>query len=1264
MIDRKHTRKTSKSGTIYSAINMVSDAGDAYVTEAGTRFLADADIVGYARFDDDTVVVFQKPGRISYLRDGQLEEIVNDPTLDFGDYIIAVAAKYQCGRIVYWCDYKNKDRFLNLDNLSQHFDDDGNLDHVKIWIHAFAGHPEWQVAPSGYDINKEGRHFIYLELYDGSDTLLYRSLPKGPYDMIDGVATWQVDANQIEGNAAYARIIDMYYSGEGQLHAVGWQAPVVNGQVHYNADMDEAFSVDINSTLIDPVMFDASAVLAGYNGRLFRFGLIEHALDFSKLQHLASSACTKYVVQKVSKDVYRNGEPPPTLFRNGVYAVAVSFRLRDGRRTPLFHVPGPSPIDCGGEGTFLDNIPYTPYLTDETLPVHVIGNHDAQPDDHGFNNIYQVSIFPDIDIKRIVFRLNNQEDKLDQPGTLLLDMFSGIPDNAPDITLRIITTDLDVYEWTGNITFDFDTMLLFRKVGYYIHEGDWVYSNCAIPDEEPMEGFESSGRPAYWEGATVYANPPNYCGDDFWGSDCEGKPLLGTPMRLFRMPTIEDEPLEDGDFVRILGLHVDIDYGAHPDIIGYDLYVSQDQCIMDKGFIQPHLFDTDEHETFTNGPLLRTYGAPLELTTQHMFASTFVCRYGQAYGSTHVQLEGEINDQVTQDDEERKNLFSHDLPYSDLMLYRKAHKVNILGISQVLYPTKDPALLTPRGNKKDKYNLSYNSSIYTFDLDPVTLTRPYYGSLWRMNFPDIFSLDYFPTGDGKVLWGMAFIVPFNILNVTWVRIGNSYPGIMPGPIAVIDDVIGDSPVKVEYEVFDSFVESLYNTYKFRYDDPDFRIIEFISEPYQDARKLKDRIEVLDRTKGYLFQPIPTRRRLFDWYAPFCGRCYNEQPTLILASDPADMTRDGRRTFRAGASMMLDERAGRITGAGFFRDTLSVVCTNGMYVIKPQAQTLGTDASTIVLKGSGILDLPPTEVSVSNISDKRCADRSDWIMTPNGFVFLDYESKALWHYSEKGINKVSWPSLHRFLKDFMAYRGDRKVRMGYDPRHERVVISLQNRKSPKYEDVEDWSFGLSYDPKMMSFLSFHSWQADFLFCDNEGLYSVKDGKLYRHDGPLAFFYGEQHYSGLEQIIQLEGKQRVKNVAFVATFLDGGGNAIDPPDDVYIWVHTDHQHTGLRRIDKRLYNLTYDANVISFRSHGIVHRVSMIRDYGNGNVTRDIGWAARSQLPFWMEEAPGPVTIPTSPVAVSEIKDTYIAFRVMVKGGVRFIVTSPFAVKTSS
>lgn len=1258
---KRISRNTAEDGTIFSAVNMALIPGDGLVTEPGTRAIGDYDVVGYAWFDDG-VVLFARPGKILLLEGDQVTVLLDDDRLDFGDYIIAAGARHQCGRIVYWCDGKNRDRYFNIDRPQLFFDDSGQLVLDRLWVHAHTGTPDFDVRPHSSDYDYVGRHFLFLEAYDKDGTLLWRSLPRGPYDMGDGVATWEAYGGPFDRHVAEVHLVDIYYSGDGQAHALRWSRLPDGDGARIFADMREGAATSIEEVLIPPAIYDRSNTLLLRENRLMRFGLVEHTIDMGKLQRVASRGCIKYVVKRIPKDSYRDGHDEGTLLRSGVYAVAVSFLMKDGRWTPLFHVPGRRKRPCDEAVVDIDlgNLPYTPQPTGQIRHIQVSGVHDSVGTSNDIENIFQLA-FEDTNVQQVTVRLAGGGSETQTEDFIFqFDLSSGSVVTTVYVEIEVVDDQGQVWVYEGNLNFPFEGSLPFEEVGRYERKERWLVDPCIYPDMEPLEGYESSGLPGYWEGSGTYRNPPEYCGTDFWGRDCEDHILLGQPIRLVRMPNIHDEPLEDGDDIRLLGVHVDLDISALADmgIVGYKVWVSKDQVIMDKGYWQPHRADGVSPDPFwTQGRLFNNISDHVLESDLLAFSSPYTATFGQAHGGTHVHIETEVVDSLVEHNQDMKNVFHKDLPYSELSIYLKRHNVGVATPFVDLIAADRMYLLGPRASRKSVYNLSFNSNIVVAETGNYYSGRYFYGSIFRLTFPDIFSIDYYPTGG----WGHYFIVPFFKINISWIVVGEQEPGKIPKPYVIFDSIAGDLRVKVEAEVFDNYVESMYNTWTFEYDDVTEEIIQRISEPWEGSLKLRDRV-LPDKTgKRWLLADPPVRRRLIDIFMPFCEGCYNKLPVTIIWSDPADDAMDGRRTFRAGARLDLDERAGEIMAASFVGDTLFIGCTNGAYYTKPTTQTLKTDSSGIILSGSGFMVMPAMEMEIGNVKGRKVADRSHFLNTPDGDIWIDVHAGAIFTRTESVMN-VSYPDMHSFLQEWLRWRDVSRVRIGYDPHYKRAILFVEaSSPHPKSDDLkEDWSFGLSYSFAAKQFISFHDWFPSFLFGTDRHLFSVKDGKLYIHDDVPGTIHNRPATTQVEIIRQLKGKRTVKSITLKVQFFDRHGNLLHELPDHYVMAHAESQCTGIRPTDNRLYNYRYDSDFVSVRSRGILYRVSQLRNYTAG-VSSD--WEYRQGVPFWIEDAPLPVSLPESPVEVSEIRDTYIAVRIIIRdGAMKFFIAQPVSVES--
>lgn len=226
--------------------------------------------------------------------------------------------------------------------------------------------------------------------------------------------------------------------------------------------------------------------------------------------------------------------------------------------------------------------------------------------------------------------------------------------------------------------------------------------------------------------------------------------------------------------------------------------------------------------------------------------------------------------------------------------------------------------------------------------------------------------------------------------------------------------------------------------------------------------------------------------------------------------------DAYRNFQANAYTALTQEKGTIQRLFVWNSKLYADTTDGRFLLQKRSPA-GTDGEAFQYLGEG--DLYPIPIMIQDGTMGGFAGNQDpnsLIVTKFGVVSVDAEANRIYIYDE-GFNDLSSLKfkMSKFLDKNMPFlgTGDRDqmssegshYTFGYDPVLERLLITKHDSGQ-----AEGASWTLSFDLTQSHYRSFHSYVPEFYFWNRKQLFSVKDGKVYRHlQGGYTNYYGEQH-----------------------------------------------------------------------------------------------------------------------------------------------------------
>lgn len=1304
------------------ALNAIHDAVDgaqgSISNENANKIcsLVEGDVVGIIPADGENAVVFTEGGNI-YLFDSNTCTVSLEKSLSClnfnknypitGQYIV----RKGCERTVYFRDSLNPDRhfiFDRKDRFETCNDFNLNPDIEQPCIST--------MMLNGGGRLEYGAYSFIVEILDSNFNVVYKSVPSLPVYIYDDSAfeSEDVDVNpidvttsedfvtiglneglpesgarpisnnsiklnisNIDTNFSFIRIgVIRYITSDGitpSAHYVGEIIPITGvSQVYFYRGFNTAngdFREEVNKLLSQNAIYESSKSMEQVQGRLTRWNLTEKLIDYSTFQQAASKICTKYIVSDINPGEDRLTEQGDEIKANGIVYV-----FNNGQLSPVFHIPGREKLDSDAE----------------IISTNVIGNitRDDRPQKEisiQYRLIYVraagdviVSVRYEINVpvSSVKVIVDSQfEEFTSSSGTTEK---RGILVSLNSVNVRFEIVDTEDYYYTvedtvgNNVDFSYgvkdrQVTLKSKSTASNAQIEKWQLYNTAIKDDTPIDGYSSSGRFGYYECGQVYTNPANYCGDDYWGTDCNGNKLLGTPIRHNRVPCRTIEPLiNDNGQLRYIGTYFTNVTYPHPDIVGHFFVTNyrdfSNSTVLASGISLPYNYEEDSTGDKAEGryihylPNSNDNEAQTNTNVQNFISIPFLVDGTITQGS-YIKTNGYFNSEHSQNRKKYEDFYDEALPYKNLQLYGKHHQATTFETAEEFIRLRNSYYLPKLSTTLEYPNKSISSDFNILDLynQPETFSTsranlnysyikqdiPVHCNLYSIRYRMMHNCIYVAGSlddTYEVFGGDTFISPLQITNIsdisfagTDIRWGNLAVPII-GIGVFISSLFKDSQVNIEYELIqDLYVESPHN-FRYRLTGTDLcntyyvsNIDQFIisktSEAFNPSSyKLRDSIcsEWYGYNKDY---SVITNTRTFlplQITYDFCSDCYNRYPNRGIWSEvySDEQIADAYRIYKPLNYIDIPANRGGITAVNYKNNKLYVRTQQSLFYLQPNAQKLQTGDLDIYLGTGDFLGIPPYEIQSTDIG---YAGQNSILAQANclyGLVWADEEQGKIFSLSDTLEEISKYKMYHWFeqnlpsnIKSFLRSKNinfaqDRfGSRITYDPKYERLIVHKIDYKPTQtfldlYNSIyfqdnhfyhkgvkldynneayfENKSWTLSYSFRTKTWISWHSYQPDFMFYSKRTFYSIIGNELWSHDNYYEFnkFY-DKSYPHIIEFADTSGitsnLHAIHYYAQAQEFIDGQWIDKDAISFDKGLVYTRHQSTGL-------FNLNYKQNAI--------------------------------------------------------------------------------------
>ena len=1101
------------------ALNILSDSSDgsqgSQTFEYSNSLHASlvGDVVGVITMTENQHCVFTDAGYIYLVGSSGATVITQRSDFNFntaypitGQFVIQKG----CERILYWRDSNNPDRYYNIDKPDR-FNDLNDFNINPDVNYPYSAHT---VLPVGGIMEYGAYSFVY-EVLDNSFNVILKSPPSEityitPHNNITGTDaeaggkpnssnSIRLDISGLDTRFNYLRIGVLYSTtSNGAVtlaHYIGEIIPINQSTYSYtyrgfNQSAGD-YLVDYTVLLERKVNYDTSRTMEQVQGRLLRANLVEQKRDYASYQKYASKICTKYVISE--NETYSE-------LGDEVIAKGIVYIHADGSLSPPMHIPGRSKLPHDGQeitsdfylSAYQEGSETTQLNATITATATLSGTETTIQCTYSFDKpIASGTLYVKANQYYNPDDINYEQSvTLATAGTFTITFDTGVFENKPDFQWYIITESGELYNTTITLNLDYNGVVTLEtnlsNASTTIEA--WKLNNTAVKDATPETGYVSSGLMGYYECTTTYENPPEFCGNDFWGVDCNGVPLLHSNIRHHRMPCRYIEPLiSDNNRKRYIGVKFsNITYP--PDVIGHFFVTSvrtpSNSTVVSAAVMLPYNYTENVYGDYREGrythyiPNSFDNDIPTTSINQNLISHQFLVDKLIVRGE-FIKVNGYFKSTYEDNRPEYEKLFANDLSYDDLFLYGKHHA--ILGYTpQSDFIRMEDSYFLPYASRTlqyRNYSLSSDFNVAKLERAPVVFAtnRCNWNYVYVKNSIAVhYNLPAIQyrlmgskplTGASNVLFnGDVFISKMSLTNISRLTVGDSSN--------IFENVFSEGPAKVEYEyIKDVFMESTYNmdyrtegtvcnTY-YKDDDTinDFiinRTCEIIKPDNKRQYKLRDSVcvEWYGYNKDFSVRNTYTKYNPLLYSYDYCSKCLNKYPNRIIWSQvqSEEQMSDSYRVYKPLDYTDLPANRGPITSMNYKENNLLIRTTESAFVKQPNPQTLNASGVTVTLGTGDFLSVPPIEILSNTLGYCGQQHVYDHVDTPHGLVWINQRSGKVFNYAG-GVEEISrfkmyhWfnnnlPSnIEQYLSDngFTYDKDTFSCKLGYDPKTERLIL---------------------------------------------------------------------------------------------------------------------------------------------------------------------------------------------------------------------------------
>ena len=1195
----------------------------------------DSTIVGSINLERDSFILFTSNEISSYIfkfENKKLTLLVEDEQLNF-DSLNPIKGLYEivkgCETVIYWYDYSNPDRWLNLDKLDSFKDGSGDWDLQKMILQPVVSLPyvsTTSVLPSGGNLDLGLYHFAVglldenlneiktslisqnpIQIYDENINSIYDTIDGGTNlinDPVNGLPqtnkSIRVLVENIDTNYSFIKLYAIKKtSGNGFGIEVfsNTSFKTITGNTMsliYTGEDSSSVREDLDKLLTKQVFYESSKDMSFVDRRLVRINLKGKNVDYSNFQRAANKIKAGVVVEQVDCnnqfEEYNSKNPNKfSCFQSDeVYSFGIVYVFDDGMLSPPFHIPGMQAI--GDEKSLL-----------------IIGT--------------------DIEATQV--------QHIPPPNGI---------------------------QWVNG-----DTIEKWKVFNT---------SNIIAP---------KNFRWAYYECEDIYPETKDCKGEYIYGD------LVGTPIRHHRFPDRHEIPLYDvldffvndhgyeKDKLNLFGVEFDsttIEY-PHPDIIGHYFVVGRrtpdTQTVVESGYFN------GENAWFS------PYNGSVIDTNRGRFLSLSSLFLNQYLNGSHFQHNYSIrinNTEIEEPDPEISTNTAKTIIYDGKKIKAEDHiffwRENYLIVDNVFLDSGNKYI---DSNANDVVSLSLNNIVNYYNLDsdvevfgiqstgvigtnPIPLTSAFvYNKRYLSNaYCDLQGIEYHPlhgdvknlNSDQAIIANDTFVSFVKLFDVPGTPESAATNGSGPGNLFILPFEsringsmrYGGQLVEFQYFKTGSITEYTFN----KRIDPDNNSSLPLPEWYgynQDYSFIRN---------PETFIPLPLN---YD----YCNKCENIEPNKVIWSERnfPEESNINHRIFLSENSTVVGENTGELTNIHYDKNRILLTSRQSIFQLAPNPQVLQTDLDSAYLGTGDFLSIPPNELFNTDYGYGGNQGILNAISTEFGWITIDQKAGQIFLFNN-GLEELSskkykcqkWfrknlpEKLYELIPEYPQMDSTIEgigLKTVFDPYYKRLILhkasflpinygGIYNSNSltqegKVYYDVEnhifltkengiikeisiydsdyfeDKSWTLSFSFDYMQWSSFHSYLPEWSMNDSKTFYTIeKDIYEHVHDN-FTNYYGKQLPFIIESVVNNMTSFKPESIGFYSKTLLWNEELqqwedIDFPTFNQAMVYSDRESTGTFNLIPKEDN--YPA-ILNWNNQD--KNISLHREYYTINSLRNIG-----------------------------------------------------------
>lgn len=1134
-------------GTYRYAINVVDDSVEgsqgSLASEVGNKLIAGLPqgiVRGVVPSNSDHII-FMSPGKIIRMRENSFDVLLDFPDLNFTEIVKGEFRVVKgCEDIIYFYDGVNPDRFFNISRPEVH--QRNGVYEVNLFnLNPISSFPVFRTTTyeSG-GLLELGKYFFAVQVTDQNENVIYTSQVSNGVTITDdgdgglnlpvnlpqvgGVPksnkSIQVDISNI-GDYPFAKVIVFRAAtADGityDVFKIGNLIPVDNGRISYLfTGINPANDLPIvpEEVIVPKARYQLSKAQTQVDNRLIRANLVESVRDYSGYQKFASKIASNYVtisVPTTRKEVI-------TELGGEVKAYGICYVHRDGTISPAFHIPGPAKTAEDGEVLEInvstsDYDPISLFL-EPSYEIVVIGTESFGR----YTVNYRFS--ENIESGKLYFEDGIEFDLL-REGTIVYNSYV----RDPLIMPMVFVVRFNNVTYQGIVEAGAENVSLqLIPIGASINREKWQIHSTG-----------RDGRFGYYQTNENYVNPPNFCGDDYWGADSNNIPLANSPIRYHVIPDRNAEPIHTSTGLKAIGVNFSqIEY-PNDDIVGH-FFVTNTRnpatsVVSAKGILLHHghrknINDNDNYE----GRYFETGSTTTHklITNEYQFDKRIV-------SGEYVLVENEAPYSVSQYTHNINNYFSNPLPYRDYRINFRSIFVNPYTVVPRTYTAIGDNYSIPyKSSFEGINNNSSNSNMNILKLSTTLGSSAKYVSLrlLRPVFQSVFNIQYRRLGnlnENTIYNGDAYISKLDMTNVSKTNVKRRFlaDNRFDVDAEIIQNIYLESPINANYR--HGGTDECNEYYKGQ-DNVDY-IIKKTTELSEN--KPIGRTNICAEFYGYNkdFSYINT----FNVYYPlpftfnYCSDCLGVYPNRLIFSQKSfeeDLV-DNYRNFLANDYVDIPANRGEIISMNYYNGKIVIRTTETCFFLQPNPQQIQLSESTAYIGTGDFLSIPPQEMNVTSSGYAGQQNRIAEVITEHGLVWLDSLSGKIFKLSDK-LDEISRNGMHHFFRKNLASWSI----VGYDPLFERLIVNTAGGT-------------VSYSFKKKGWTSFHNYAQEFYFNTKRYLRSISGSAVLQHSDAenYATFNSQVFEVGVEFTLTGPKAFNVNSIQYyMKAFLYG----VDVPD----------------------------------------------------------------------------------------------------------------------